>query len=73
MLRVAENYCHHSRYLATGWLCQACQLQVRENQDHLASCNGYENLREGKDMDNDKELVEFFQSVMRRREKQGWD
>ena len=36
-------------------------------------CDGYKDLREGKDMDDDKELVEFFQSVMRRREKKGWD
>ena len=73
MLRVAGNYSHHSRYLATGWLCQACQLQVREDQDHLASCDGYKDLREGMDMDDDKELVKFIQKVMRRREKQGWD
>ena len=73
MLRVAGNYSHHSRYLATGWLCQACQLQVREDQDHLTSCAGYEDLREGKDMDDDKVLVEFYTAVMRRREQEGWD
>ena len=73
MLRVAGNYSHHSRYLATGWLCQACRLQVREDQDHLGSCEGYEDLREGKNLDDDKELVEFIQQVMRRRERQGWE
>ena len=73
MLRVAGNYSHHSKYLATGWLCQACRLQVREDQDHLADCSGYKDLREGKNMEDDKELVEFYQAVMRRREKQGWD
>ena len=73
MLRVAGNYSHHSRYLATGWLCQACRLQVREDQDHLTSCAGYEDLREGKDFGDDKELVEFYQAVMKRREQQGWD
>ena len=73
MLRVAGNYSHHSRYLATGWLCQACRLQVREDQDHLTSCAGYEDLREGKDMGNNEELVEIYQAVMRRREQQGWD
>jgi hypothetical protein len=73
MLRVAGNYSHHSKYLATGWLCQACRLQVREDQDHLGSCAGYEDLREGKDMDDDNELVKFYQAVMRRREQEGWD
>ena len=74
MLRVAANYSHHSRYLATGWRCQACQLKVREDQDHLATtCDGYKDLREGKDMDDDKEMVDFFRMVMRRGEQQGWD
>ena len=74
MLKVAGNYSHHSRYLATDWRCQACQLQVREDQDHLATtCDGYKDLREGKDMDDDKEMVDFFRMVMRRREQQGWD
>ena len=73
MLRVAGNYSHHSRYLATGRLCQACQLQVREDQDHLAGFSCYEDLREGQDFGDDKELVEFYQAVMKRREQQGWD
>ena len=30
-------------------------------------------LREGKDMGDDEQMVEFFQAVMRRRERQGWD
>ena len=59
MLRVADNYSHHSRYLAISWLCQACWLHVREDQDHLGSCAGYEDLRQGVDMEDDKELVEF--------------
>ena len=58
---------------AKGWLCQACRLQVREDQDHLGSCAGYKDLREGKDMDDDNELVKFYQAVMRRREQEGWD
>ena len=66
MLRVAGNYSHHSRYLATGWLCQAFRLQLREDQDHLGRCEEYEDLREGKNLDNDKELVEVIQQVMRR-------
>ena len=73
MLRVADNYSHHFRYLAISWLCQACWLQVRKDQDHLGSCAGYEDLRQGVDMEDDKELVEFYQAVMRRRGEQGWD
>ena len=73
MLRVAGNYPGHKRYLATGWQCQACLGQVREDQDHLSSCSGYSDLRQGKDLDSDKDLVDFYTRVMARREKEGWD
>ena len=73
MLRVAGNYSHHTRYQATGWLCQGCRLQVREDQDHLAQCEGYEDLRLGKDLEDNTDLVTFYRMVMARREARGWD
>ena len=44
MLKVAGNYSHQQRYAATGWRCQGCDLQVREDQDHLIRCRGYADL-----------------------------
>ena len=73
MLRVAGNYPGHRKYLATRWHCQACLGQVREDQDHLTSCSGYSDLLQGRDLDSDEELVDFFTAVMARREKNGWD
>ena len=73
MLRVAGNYPGHKKYLATGWQCQACLEQVREDQDHLTSCSGYSDLIQDKDMENDEDLVDFFSKVMARRERNGWD
>ena len=72
MLRVAGNFPNQKKYQRTGWLCQACDLRVREDQDHLTSCKGYADLRDGKDLDHDSELVDFFRGVMERREKEGW-
>ena len=73
MLHVAGNYSHNNKYQATGWQCQACVLQVREDQDHLSVCQGYSDLRQGLDLENDDDLVEFFRQVMARRERHGWD
>ena len=67
MLHMAGNYSHNRKYKATGWRCQACISQVREDQDHLGLCQGYSDLRQGLD------LVQFFRLVMARREQQGWD
>ena len=58
---------------ATGWRCQACVLQVRKNQDHLSVCQGYSDLRQDLDLENDYNLVEFFRQIMARRERHGWD
>ena len=73
MLHVAGNYSHFQKYAGTGWLCRACNLQVREDQDHLGRCKGYADLFVDKDLDNDEHLVAFFKMVMKRREENGWD
>ena len=53
MLDVAGNYPGHSKYKASSFLCQACNMEVKEDQEHLTVCV--------------EELVEFFNSVMERR------
>jgi hypothetical protein len=73
MLRVAGNYPGHNKYAATGWRCQACSLEVREDQEHLASCSGYSEFRTGKNLRNESKLVEFFKNVMAKRKTMGWD
>ena len=73
MLHVAGNYSRSRKYEATGWRCQACVSQVREDQDHLGLCQGYSDLHQGLDLDMDDDMVQFFRLVMARREQQGWD
>ena len=74
MLDVAGNFSHHKMYESTGWKCQGCSLiQVKEEQDHLTGCDGYSDLAQDKDLDDDTDLVEFYCLVMARREEQGWD
>ena len=57
-LDVAGNYPGHSKYKASLWLCQACNLEVKEDQEHLTVCEGYQDLRGDADLDNEEELVE---------------
>ena len=73
MLKVAGNYPGHRKYEATGWLCQACDLRVREDQDHLGQCPGYADLRGNLNLSEEDQLVEFFRLVMDRRRQEGWD
>ena len=73
MLHVAGNYPGHTKYQGSMWKCQACNLEVKEDQDHLTICQGYEDLRVEADLRNETELVEFFTRVMERRKENKWD
>ena len=54
-------------------MCQACDLEVKEDQEHLTRCRGYEDLRGDADLNMEKELVDFFTRVMERRRENKWD
>ena len=46
---------------------------MREDQEHLASCTGYADFRDGRDLTLENELVAFFKDVMAKRKVMGWD
>ena len=54
-------------------MCQACGGVVREDQEHLTKCKGYEDLRGDTDLENQEDLVKFFSKVMDRRKEKNWD
>ena len=73
MLDVAGNYTNHSKYKETSLKCQACVLEVREDQEHLLVCDSYADLRENVDLRMEPEMVDFYQKVMDRRREMKWD
>ena len=73
VLDLAGNYPGHKKYEQTDWKCQACNQQVREDQEHVTHCEGYEDLRAEADLMNEEELVQFFTRVMERRQEMNWD
>ena len=73
MLDVAGNFPGHRKYEPSNWMCQACGGVVREDQEHLTQCEGYEDLRGDDDLGNQEELVEFFLKVMERRKEKNRD
>ena len=72
MLDVAGNYPGHSKYKRTDGRCQACSLELSEDQEHLLICEGYEDLRKNLDLSSEPELVSFYQRVMDRRRQMNW-
>ena len=69
MLDIAGNYPGQRKYEESNWRCQACDLNVKEDQEHLAMCEGYEDLRGDGDLSDEMQFVDFFTRVMDRRKK----
>jgi len=47
-------------------------LELREDQEHLLVCEGYEDLKENLDLRSESEMVNFYQRVMDRRRQMNW-
>ena len=73
MVDLGGNFPNQAKYRRTMAKCQACDMQEREDQAHVARCIGYQDLRDGADLENETELVEYFSKVLERRKTNGWD
>ena len=63
------NFKGNPEYAANGYLC-GCGEEDR--QAHLLTCPLYEHLRQDLDLENsDKDLVSFYQLVIKERQKPG--
>ena len=68
MLPLAGNFSHDRRFRRTNWLCRCGS---REQQEHIRShCVIYSNIRDKyEDLDNDNNLVKFFEEVLQERDR----
>ena len=64
---VQMNYKGEPKYIKNGWKCQDCD--VPDTQDHIIRCPCYKELRVGKNLSSDKDLVEYFRRVIQIRDK----
>ena len=53
-------------YAAELWKCDGCGNL--DTQSHIIWCPGFAPLREGLDIDNDKDVIHYFQEVFKLRE-----
>ena len=67
MVDIKDNM--RNKYKGPGVNCDACNMKVAESQVHVMACPGYEDLRLGKDMMNDRDLVKYFRVVLLIRER----
>ena len=68
MLNVKFNYKHMPENEKTLWRCDSCKISI-ESQNHIMWCPAYSELRVGKDINNDNDLIEYVRNVLKIREK----
>ena len=66
MRTVKMNFSSDKKYMADLWRCWHCPCV--DSQAHIQICPAYQQFREGKDMNNDKDLVEFYRKVIKMRD-----
>ena len=61
---VQHNFKHKPEYVANQWRCVCGQP---DQQAHLQTCRSYLHLQQGLDMEQDTDLVRFYQLVIKER------
>ena len=69
MFDVKLNYKSDPRHSEKLWQCDSCQNGQIESQDHILYCAAYAGLRANKDINNDKDLINYIRDVLKIREK----
>ena len=64
---VKMNQKSNEEYAATLWKCEECGRQ--DTNLHLLSCSGYQSMRDGKNLNCDKQLCEYLQKIFIQRNK----
>ena len=70
---VKLNFRSDKTFARTRWSCweSAAGCPELDSQEHIKVCLGYSDLRVGKDLTDDSDLVTFFRQVIQRREDKG--
>ena len=73
---IRMNFASDAEFASKLWSCPGCSEDksvyskvegFRDTQSHVMVCAGYSDLREGKDLNTDKDLVKYFQMVIKKR------
>ena len=68
MTNVKFNYKNDKKNREELWICDSCKAAI-DTQSHILWCPSYKELRAGKNINNNTDLVNYIQRVMEIREK----
>ena len=68
---VKMNFQSDKKFAKDLWKCTDCAgssvLGRRDTQQHLIICPGYEAFREGRNLDNDSDLISYYKDILQHR------
>ena len=68
---IKMNFPSDKWYASDSWSCDNCKLtnveKPKDTQEHVLVCSADENLRQGKNLSEDKDLVDYFRQVLNHR------
>ena len=64
MIQVKFNFKNDGKNSSENWVCDSCERSAIESQSHIMWCEAYAHLRVGKDINSDKDLIQYLNSVM---------
>lgn len=68
---IKMNFQSEKRFAKNLWVCEACKppndIGYRDTQEHVLVCSAYKQFRNGKDLQKDKDLVDYFACVLQQR------
>ena len=63
MFKCKMNFMNDPAYKAEMWRCNSCETCI-DSQSHILYCPAYKELREGKSLTSDEDIVNYFREVM---------
>ena len=64
MQYVKMNYMNDLKNMKSMWQCDSCQRSI-DSMNHVLWCPSYKNLREEKNLENDKDLAKYLHDVFK--------
>ena len=68
MIKTKFNYKNDRKNSYDNWACDSCESAI-DSQSHVLWCPAYEKLRAGKNLQSDKDLVQYYAKVLLLRQK----
>ena len=64
---VKMNFQSDAKYTSALWACGSCRSDLRDSQEHVLVCSSYETYRKDKNLSEEKDLVDYYKSVLKHR------